>query len=115
VVSIRTVHAHLRSIHRKLDVHNRSAAARYALEHGLATWAPDAQGWAQQLGTPADVAHLGPPYRQVMKLNSHAPQSMFAATRACAEQRARETAAAAPSPARGVFRRLATRLALSVS
>ena len=36
VVSIRTVHAHLRSIYRKLDVHSRSAATRYALEHGLA-------------------------------------------------------------------------------
>jgi predicted ATPase/DNA-binding CsgD family transcriptional regulator len=36
VVSIRTVHAHLRSIYRKLDIHSRSAATRYALEHGLA-------------------------------------------------------------------------------
>jgi predicted ATPase/DNA-binding CsgD family transcriptional regulator len=36
VVSLRTVHAHLRSIYRKLDVHTRSAATRYALEHGLA-------------------------------------------------------------------------------
>jgi len=36
VVSIRTVHAHLRSIYRKIDVHSRSAATRYALEHGLA-------------------------------------------------------------------------------
>ena len=35
VVSIRTVHAHLRSIYRKLDVRSRSAATRYALEHGL--------------------------------------------------------------------------------
>ncbi len=35
VVSLRTVHAHLRSIYRKLDVHTRSAATRYALEHGL--------------------------------------------------------------------------------
>ena len=35
VVSIRTVHAHLRSIYRKLDVHTRSAATRYALEHRL--------------------------------------------------------------------------------
>ena len=35
VVSIRTVHAHLRSIYRKLDVHTRSAATRYALEHDL--------------------------------------------------------------------------------
>jgi DNA-binding NarL/FixJ family response regulator len=34
-VSIRTVHAHLRSIYRKLDVHTRSAATRYALEHDL--------------------------------------------------------------------------------
>jgi DNA-binding NarL/FixJ family response regulator len=37
VVSLRTVHAHLRSTYRKLDVHSRSAATRYALEHGLAT------------------------------------------------------------------------------
>ena len=36
VVSLRTVHAHLRSIYRKLGVHTRSAATRYALEHGLA-------------------------------------------------------------------------------
>lgn len=35
VVSIRTVHAHLRSIYRKLDIHSRSAATRYALEHGF--------------------------------------------------------------------------------
>jgi predicted ATPase/DNA-binding CsgD family transcriptional regulator len=35
VVSLRTVHAHLRSIYRKLDVHSRSAATRYAIEHGL--------------------------------------------------------------------------------
>jgi DNA-binding CsgD family transcriptional regulator/tetratricopeptide (TPR) repeat protein len=36
VVSIRTVHAHLRSINRKLDVRTRSAATRYALHHDLA-------------------------------------------------------------------------------
>ena len=36
VVSVRTVHAHLRSIYRKIDLHTRSAATRYALEHGLA-------------------------------------------------------------------------------
>jgi len=36
VVSLRTVHAHLRSVYRKLDVHSRSAATRYALERGLA-------------------------------------------------------------------------------
>ena len=35
VVSLRTVHAHLRSVYRKLDVHTRSAATRYAIEHGL--------------------------------------------------------------------------------
>jgi predicted ATPase/DNA-binding CsgD family transcriptional regulator len=35
VVSLRTVHAHLRSIYRKLDVRSRSAARRYAVEHGL--------------------------------------------------------------------------------
>jgi DNA-binding CsgD family transcriptional regulator len=36
VLSIRTVNAHLRSIYRKLDVHSRSAATRYAFQHGLA-------------------------------------------------------------------------------
>jgi predicted ATPase/DNA-binding CsgD family transcriptional regulator len=36
VVSLRTVHAHLRSIYRKLDVRSRSAATRYAVESGLA-------------------------------------------------------------------------------
>ncbi len=35
VVSRRTVHAHLRSIYRKLEVRTRAAATRYALEHGL--------------------------------------------------------------------------------
>jgi predicted ATPase/DNA-binding CsgD family transcriptional regulator len=35
VVSVRTVHAHLRSIYRKLNVRSRSAATRFALEHGL--------------------------------------------------------------------------------
>jgi predicted ATPase/DNA-binding CsgD family transcriptional regulator len=35
VVSLRTVHAHLRSIYRKLDVHSRTAATRHALEHRL--------------------------------------------------------------------------------
>jgi DNA-binding CsgD family transcriptional regulator/tetratricopeptide (TPR) repeat protein len=35
IVSRRTVHAHLRSIYRKLDVQTRSAATRYALEHEL--------------------------------------------------------------------------------
>ena len=37
VVSLRTVHAHLRSIYRKLDLHTRSAATRYAIQHGLAS------------------------------------------------------------------------------
>jgi len=37
VVSLRTVHAHLRSIYRKLDVHTRSAATLYAVDHGLIT------------------------------------------------------------------------------
>jgi GAF domain-containing protein len=36
VVSLRTVHAHLRSIYRKLGVASRSAATRWALEHHLA-------------------------------------------------------------------------------
>jgi predicted ATPase/DNA-binding CsgD family transcriptional regulator len=36
VLSLRTVHAHLRSIYRKLDIHTRSAATRYAIQHGLA-------------------------------------------------------------------------------
>ncbi len=35
VVSLRTVHAHLRSVYRKLGVHSRSAATRYAVDHGL--------------------------------------------------------------------------------
>ena len=35
-ISTRTVHAHVRSIYGKLDVANRSAATRYALDHGLA-------------------------------------------------------------------------------
>jgi non-specific serine/threonine protein kinase len=35
VVSERTVHAHLRSLYRKLAIGSRSAATRYALEHGL--------------------------------------------------------------------------------
>lgn len=34
-VSERTVHAHLRSIYRKLDVDSRGQATRFALEHGL--------------------------------------------------------------------------------
>ena len=37
VVSRRTVHAHLRSIYRKLDVGSRFAAARWAREHSLAS------------------------------------------------------------------------------
>ena len=49
----------------------------------------------------------------------HAPQSMFAATRVCAEQRARETATAAAATAtrsgEGMLRRLATRLGASPS
>lgn len=36
VLSPRTVHAHLRSVYRKLDVHSRAAAARSAAELGLA-------------------------------------------------------------------------------
>ena len=35
VVSLRTVNAHLRSVYRKLDVHSRGAATRYAVEHAL--------------------------------------------------------------------------------
>lgn len=34
-LSRRTVHAHLREIFRKLEVSHRSAATRYAMEHGL--------------------------------------------------------------------------------
>lgn len=34
-VSRRTVHAHLRAIYRKLDLHTRSAATLYAVAHGL--------------------------------------------------------------------------------
>jgi predicted ATPase/DNA-binding CsgD family transcriptional regulator len=36
VLSERTVHAHLRSMYRKLAISSRTAATRYALEHGLA-------------------------------------------------------------------------------
>lgn len=36
VVSLRTVHSHLRSIYRKLGVGSRSAATRWAVEHHLA-------------------------------------------------------------------------------
>jgi DNA-binding NarL/FixJ family response regulator len=35
VVSPRTIHSHLRSIYRKLELGSRGAAARYAVEHGL--------------------------------------------------------------------------------
>jgi predicted ATPase/DNA-binding CsgD family transcriptional regulator/transcriptional regulator with XRE-family HTH domain len=35
VVSLRTVHAHLRAIYRKLDVSSRTAAAHYAVKHQL--------------------------------------------------------------------------------
>ena len=34
-LSRRTVHAHLRTIFHKLGVGNRSAATRYAIQHGL--------------------------------------------------------------------------------
>jgi predicted ATPase/DNA-binding CsgD family transcriptional regulator len=44
VVSIRTVHAHLRSIYRKLNVRSRSAATRYALEHGLVRESAEKRG-----------------------------------------------------------------------
>jgi non-specific serine/threonine protein kinase len=44
VLSVRTVNAHLRSIYRKLDVHSRSAATRYALEHGLASMTAASRG-----------------------------------------------------------------------
>ncbi|MBV9281146.1 MAG: response regulator transcription factor [Chloroflexi bacterium] len=37
VVSRRTVNAHLRSIYSKLEVSSRSAATRYAMDHGLVT------------------------------------------------------------------------------
>jgi len=40
VVSRRTVHAHLRSIFRKLDVGSRVAAARWAADHNLGSEAP---------------------------------------------------------------------------
>jgi predicted ATPase/DNA-binding NarL/FixJ family response regulator len=35
VVSERTIHAHLRSMYRKLDIGSRTAAARYAIDHDL--------------------------------------------------------------------------------
>lgn len=34
-VSVRTVHAHVRTVYRKLSVSSRAEATRYALEHGL--------------------------------------------------------------------------------
>ena len=34
-LSPRTVEAHLRALYRKIDVRSRTAAARYAVEHGL--------------------------------------------------------------------------------
>ena len=34
-LSTRTIEQHLRSIYNKLDVPSRTAAARYATEHGL--------------------------------------------------------------------------------
>lgn len=36
VLSPRTVHAHISSIYNKLNITSRSAATRYAIEHGLA-------------------------------------------------------------------------------
>jgi DNA-binding CsgD family transcriptional regulator len=35
-LSPRTINAHLRSVYLKLDLPSRSAATRWALEHGLA-------------------------------------------------------------------------------
>jgi predicted ATPase/DNA-binding CsgD family transcriptional regulator/DNA-binding XRE family transcriptional regulator len=35
MISLRTVHAHLRTIYRKLEVRRRSAATRFAVEHNL--------------------------------------------------------------------------------
>jgi DNA-binding NarL/FixJ family response regulator len=37
VLSTRTVQAHLRSIYSKLNITTRTAATRYAMEHGLTT------------------------------------------------------------------------------
>ena len=34
-LSTRTIHAHVRAIYRKLEVSHRSAATRYAVQHGL--------------------------------------------------------------------------------
>jgi DNA-binding NarL/FixJ family response regulator len=34
-LSVRTVHAHLRSVYRKAGVHSRAAAGRFAEENGL--------------------------------------------------------------------------------
>lgn len=48
VVSIRTVHAHLRSIYRKLDVRTRSAATRYALQHDLVPQASPGRSWLRE-------------------------------------------------------------------
>jgi DNA-binding NarL/FixJ family response regulator len=35
VLSVRTINSHLRSIYSKLGVNTRTAASRYAVEHGL--------------------------------------------------------------------------------
>jgi DNA-binding NarL/FixJ family response regulator len=35
VLSVRTVHSHVRAIYRKLGVSSRTAATRYALQQGL--------------------------------------------------------------------------------
>jgi DNA-binding NarL/FixJ family response regulator len=35
MISPRTVHAHLRTIYKKLEVPRRSAATRFAVEHNL--------------------------------------------------------------------------------
>jgi DNA-binding NarL/FixJ family response regulator len=34
-LSLRTVDAHVRTVYRKLNVSSRTAATRYAVEHGL--------------------------------------------------------------------------------
>jgi hypothetical protein len=97
-----------------------------------------------QLGSPADVAGAISLYRQAMEIDNqteatmqaatlsstatlshsrygHAPQAMFAATRAGAERRGRETAAAATvarrrsRPAQGLISTLAARFARSTS